>query len=564
MSSNTGRLKDKLLSVVSRAGRWPFGRYVLPGLAGLVTLSASMPALALNLYDGSAAGNGLEINLATTLSYTGLYRVNSPSAVLTGVANENSSEGDLNFRHGIVGNLFEAVPVLDIKDGDYGAHFSGELYLNTPYLGTNQNNQPETINPYSIAKNTDFTSATRNVNGENARLLDAFVVGRHDFGGFGVASLKVGQQTLLWGQSLFFASNGIAAGQAPIDLTTADNLANPQTQQIVLPIGQVVATYQAPSGGLTVQGYYQYQWEQNVFEGVGAYFSVLDFYDKGGQRALLKPGEYLSRSPDITPPPQNGQFGLSVQDTFGNYDVGLYALRYDAKAAEIYGSVGQGFGTPTPGGIYAGNYQIAYPRDIQLYGASLSTTIGAANVAGEISGRRNMPLVAVFPGLVVIPASSPRSANAGALYPVGSTMAAQASAIYLSPPLPLDPGGVSFAGELAFNHVISVTANKNQLAKNRQASAAAFEFVVTPTYNDVLPALQITFPIGLEYSVLGRSEIDQTMQHGTGFFTVGVAGTYRYNWVASLTYKDFLGKPAIVYNERADRGYLALNLQYTF
>jgi hypothetical protein len=44
-----------------------------------------------------------------------------------------------------------------------------------------------------------------------------------------------------------------------------------------------------------------------------------------------------------------------------------------------------------------GSYWLVYPRDIQIYGASISTDIGPANVAGEISGRRNMNLVGDAP-----------------------------------------------------------------------------------------------------------------------------------------------------------------------
>ena len=88
--------------------------------------------------------------------------------------------------------------------------------------------------------------------------------------------------------------------------------------------------------------------------------------------------------------------------------------------------------------------------------------------------------------------------------------------------------------------------------------------VATPTYYDVLPNFVLTFPIGIEYNVLGRSEIDSTMQHGTGNFTFGVTGTYESNWIAGLTYKDYLGKADTVYNSAVDRGYLSLNLQHTF
>jgi hypothetical protein len=553
--------KDVLLKHI------PFSRASIKSLviastaASAVALLVPHSANAFNLYSGTVDNQDLEINLETTVEYSTFYRVNDPSAVL--LNNVNGDEGDRNFRHGFVDNSFDALPVLDAKYGNFGAHVSGEFYLDTPYLGTNQNNSPSTFNPYTTGKNTDFTSATRNINGENAVLLDAFVYGGANFGANDqqTATLKVGRQTLLWGQSLFFAGNGISAGQAPLDIIKAQSLPNAQAQQIFLPVGQIVATYQ-PNQVLTFQAYYQFEWAHDTFQGVGAYFSSADILDKGGQRILVGPASdpqaaALYRIKDVSPPINNGQFGASVQATVGLYDLGLYALRYDSKAPSLYD------GAPMPNGQAnnVGSYWLVYPRDIQIYGASVSTDIGPANVAGEISGRRNMNLVGDAP---FASATYPGSANDGALYPVGDTLAAQASAIYASAGLPLIPGGLSFAGEVAMNHLITVTANREMLAPGRQATAAATEFTITPNYYSVLPKLDISFPIGVSYDFLGRSEIDGTMNHGTGTFSFGVSATYRTTWIAALTYKDFFGKADVALNPTADRGYLSLNLQHTF
>lgn len=541
-------LKSRLLAGVP-------GSVLALGAAGFVTLAAPQHARAVNLYSGTFADQNLEINLETTVQYSTFYRINDPSAIL--LNNVNGNEGDDDFRHGIVDNTFDVLPVLDVKTGNFGAHVSGELYLDTPYLEKNQNNSPFTFNPYSTSDNRSFTTATRNINGENAVLLDAFVYDGVNFGAGGNQTLtvKFGRQTLLWGQSLFFASNGISAGQAPLDIIKAESLPNAQAQQIFLPVGQAVVTYQ-PNDTLTFQAYYQFEWAHDTFQGVGAYFSSADLLDKGGQRIIVGPGFYLYRQKDLSPPIENGQFGASVQATIGTYDLGLFALRYDSKAPALYdGPPARGGG---PGNV--GSYWLVYPRDIQIYGTSVSTDIGAANVAGELSARRNMNLVGAGFGSSLYPGS----ANAGAQYPVGTTLQGQASAIYVSSALPFIPGGVSFAGEVAFNHVISVDAERALLAPGRQATAAATEFTITPNYYSVLPKLDISFPIGITYDFLGRSEVDSTMNHGTGAFTLGVSATYRTTWIAAITYKDFLGKADTSLNPLADRGYLNLNIQHTF
>jgi hypothetical protein len=512
------------------------------------------PAQAFKLYDGQDSGdNNLEVNLTTTLSYTGIVRTNNPSAVLTSVTNDNGSEGDLDHAHGLVSNQFEILPVLDIRDGNYGAHFSGEAYVNTVYLGTNQNNQPSTLNPISVAKNTDYTSATRNVEGENFRMLDAFVYGGVNFGADDAQSLrlKIGRQTLLWGQSLYLANNGISAGMAPFDVITSDNNPNAQTQQKIEPTGQVVVTYQ-PDQTFTFQGYYQFQWEPDYLEAVGGYFSSTDILDAGGQRLLFAPGFGALRAKNLSPPSQNGQFGGSMQLQLGNDDIGFYGLRYDAKAPTLY--------------LNESNltYQLVYPRDIWIEGAALSTTVGPANVAGEWSFRQHMPLT---DQIGYVTAATPANANGNPLYPVGDTMAGQVSAIYVSPSLKFDPGGISVDGEIGFNHVLSYTENKATISAGRSSTAADMQGVITPTYYDVYPNLVLTFPIGLAYNLYGRSMIDATENHGTGSVNFGVTATYKVRWIASVTFNDYIGapNPSLAGEPSiADRNYVLFNGQYSF
>ena len=527
-------------------------------------LFGAMPVQAMSVYSGSDYGNNLEVNLTTTISYTGLWRVSDPSATL-----KPAEDGDANFQHGLVGNLFSAVPVLDIRDGDYGAHFSGQFYINLPYLGTNQND----LSPYSSAiytdKQTDFASGTRNVNGENAQLLDAFVFGQHTFDDGQSVQVKVGRSVLFWGQSLFFPTDGIAGGQAPINLISAQNLINPQAQQVFMPVGQAILTYE-PRSGTTIQGYYQFEWEPNYYQGEGAYFSFANIYDRGASYLTLanlgSATVGLTRTKNVNPPAQNGQFGLSLQQEVGTWDLGIYGERFDAKAP-LVGIAPTGGAAPIAGAVAsalsAGTYTLIYPRDIWLQGVSFSTNLGAANVAGEFSVREHQPLVTNASAIAYVIAPGQNATNNPG-YPVGNVWDAQLSGIYVSPPVPLDPGGVAIAGEVVLNHLINVTANRADLRTDGQATAGAFDVAITPTYNDVLPSLQITLPVSLTYDYLGRSEMDPTIYHGVGLFTAGVAATYKVNWSASLSYQDYLGKPNTVYNPLADRSFIALNLQRTF
>jgi hypothetical protein len=544
----------------------------LSGLGlGLPAVLAVAPAAhAFQLYDGSQHGNNWEINLDITGSYTGMYRVQKPSAILaSGINNPNGNDGDANLRHGLVNNTFEVLPVLDIKNGSFGMHFSGEYFVNTVYLTANQNKEPAwTINPV-VANQTSFASQTRESNGNNGRLLDAFVYDSWNLGGQQF-TLKAGQQTLFWGQSLF-STNGISGGQAPLDLVQAQNLVNPQAQQVFLPVGQIVATWQ-PNQTYTVQGYYQYQWVPYAFQGVGSYFSTTDILGPGGYRLIAAnvggSTYYLLHGKDITPPSQNGQFGLSLQAQYGNYDVGLFALRYDAKTPEIYQYANPADIKATTGGYSVGTYRWVYPRDIWLYGTSLSTTVGATNIAGEVSVRTHAPLVGSSSAGAQL-AADDGNANNNPLYPVGNVMVGLLNAIYGSPALTLDPGGVTLTGEVEWDNVFRVTRNKDLLQPGRSSQSAEIDAQVEPAYFEVLPNLELQFPVSLSYNVAGNSEWNAGANHGTGSYTASIVATYRENWIGSLNYVGYFGKAGTDASEPeiqalADRGYVSLNLQHTF
>lgn len=545
----------------ARSRKCPDNKLTIAGTVAVLIGTAPFGAHAFPLYNGAMQGNDLVVNLDTTVSYQTYFRVDEPSPILTSpITNANGSEGDLDFRHGFFSNQVEVLPILDIRDGAFGAHFSGEAYLNTSYLQRNQNDQPSTLNPFTINNSRDFTSATRNVEGQNARLLDAFVYGSRHFGtdDSQTVTLKLGRQTLLWGQSLFFTGNGIAAGQAPIDVITAQSLPNPQAQQVYLPVGQAVLTYQ-PNKIVTLQGYYQFQWSQDILQGVGAYFNTSDILDAGGERLIAGPGEYYFRKDDLTPPTENGQFGASVQLTLGNYDLGFYALRFDAKTPEVY--LTPGAIQNTRYGVSLGQYNLVYPRDIQLYGTALSTTVGPVNVAGEISGRVGMPLDS---GVGISTPQNIGNASSNPLYAVGDTLHGQISAVYVSPGIPFDPGGFTADGEIEANHVLDVTSGNANLAPNRTRSAASFEFVITPSYYNVLPNLILQFPFGVTYNFYGRSETDSSENRATAQISFGVSAIYRVNWVASISFVDFLGKADPTLNPLADRSYLSFNIQHSF
>lgn len=532
----------------------------------------------------------LDIRWDNTLRYTAAFRLDPYSSAL--VANPNADDGDRDFAPGLVSNRFDLLSELDIADGDYGIHASGAAWYDTVYHQRDDNDSPATFNPISIPHNA-FSRAVQTLDGKDAELLDAFFYGSFDTDDIPV-TFRIGRHTLLWGESLFFAQNGIAAGQAPIDEIKALSEPDAEAKEVYLPVGQASLTAQ-PTEKLSLSFYYQFEWRRTRLPGVGSYFSDTDILDAGGERLIVEPGEYLYRGADRTP--NSGQYGGAVHLTWGDVDYGIYALRYNAKEPEVLIQPGIGQG---PSGAIAitdpsivnlsvgrvGNYTLVWPSGIDIYGASVSFYAGDVAVGGEISARRNMPLVG---SLSVVPgaagsgdyggggyggggyasingpqelANSPYvSVSPLTDYPRGNTLHAQLSAVTT-----LQRNGVwdsaDFSAEIAMNDVLNATSAAYALDPTRDRFAAAMRAVFAPKYFQVLPALDVSVPIGLGMGMIGRSSVDASQNAGAGDIEIGVDFTYRTVWNAALNYTRFIGNAQL--QPFADRDFISLSVQRTF
>ena len=119
-----------------------------------------------------------------------------------------------------------------------------------------------------------------------------------------------------------------------------------------------------------------------------------------------------------------------------------------------------------------------------------------------------------------------------------------------------------------------------ELDAGRTRSATALQLVFSPSYRQALPGLDISVPVGVRYSLDGRSSITAWDPRGSGSATLGVEGNYLGVWQFAVAYTHFIGKatpfvefaplltggPAIFAtgNALADRNNIALSLRRTF
>lgn len=536
-------------------------RQLARSLAGALLLAQGPVALAFE----STLGDDIQLRLDNTLKYSAAARLEGRSAALVG--DPNLDDGDRNFSRGLISNRVDWLGELDLARRNLGLRLSAAAWYDDVYHHRTDHDSPATASAASVAPDR-FTRATRDLHGSKGELLDAFAYASLDIGGL-QGNLKIGRHSLLWGESLFFGGNGIAGGQLPIDAIKALSVPNTQFKEIGRPVNQVSAQLQL-SPTMSVGAYYQFRWERTRVPASGSYFSPADIADAGGERILvnLAPAMAFYRAPDITAD-DSGQGGLQLRwrvNSIGT-DFGLYATRYHDRNFQTYVRPGAGVGPGSPADMI-GQYVLVFPEGVRSIGASASTTIGDANVAAEVSLRTNAPLISMTMPDMTGTGDNDRNP----LYAVGRTAHAQVSMIYLLPQSSLWQGA-TLLGEVAWNRVLSVSKNPGALDPNTTRDALGMRVVFEPQYFQVLDGVDISVPIGIGYTIDGRSGAVGAFgpEHG-GDFSVGIKGDFDRLWRFAAGYTHYVGSggPIAVGGIQTfkqtykDRDFVSLSVSRTF
>jgi hypothetical protein len=512
----------------------------------------------------------LKLRWDNTVKYSAAFRLKDPSAgLIDGADAANLDDGDRNFDKGLISSRVDLLSEFDLTYRNLGARVSAAGWYDSVYHRATDNNSPATYNGLSV-DHTRFTEGTRSLHGGTGELLDAFVFAKFNLGDM-PGAVRAGRHALVYGETLFFGSNGIANAQQPIDVVKALSVPNTQFKELTRPVGQVSGQLQLRTN-LSVGGYYQYKWEPTVLPGSGSYFQTVDFLGDGAESFLLGPARSV-RQPDVEAK-NSGQGGLQLKWTpeGSDIDLGFYAARYHDKTPQ-----GVLYAIPTPNGPFPSTYRLAYHEGIRTYGISVTKTFGEFNVAAEASVRHNTPLS--NPGTVDLSAvlGLPASDNRGnTTYPVGRTAHFNLSTMAALPSNAL-ASETSLVAELAWNRVTSITAHADHLDPAAQRDAWSLRAVLTPSYRQVMPGLDIDVPIGIGYTNGRSGALGPAFgPDNGGDLSVGLSGRYLDVWNISLNYTHYYGKEApgsrmtgsvtqFTYAQTfKDRDFLAFSLRRTF
>lgn len=343
---------------------------------------------------------------------------NGPAVGVTGTGSSyNYDDGTLNYSKGdIYTNAVKWSGDLEINYQNFGGFFRARAYYDTALMDEDTDFKP-------------LNDATKDAAGKGAELLDAYVWADMELGATPV-NLRVGRQVISWGESTF-----IQGGINSINPVDASAFRKPgaEVKEGLLPVNMVYTSI-GLSADVTLEAFYQLEWEKTRTDPCGTFFSTVDFVADGCGPVILggteseefymagRDAEIAKGTPlkdrgtlpfterlDDDQPKDSGQYGLALRwysEALGDTEFGFYHMNIHSRVPYINGAVtnydSTGTVTGTKGAQVNGNatydtarplYQIAYPEDIQISGISFATsTEGGASISGEISYKPDMPL----------------------------------------------------------------------------------------------------------------------------------------------------------------------------
>ena len=180
----------------------------------------------------------------------------------------------------------------------------------------------------------------------------------------------------------------------------------------LLPVSMLTIST-SPTDALSIDAFYQIEWDKTVIDGCGTYFSTADVAATGcnvvtvtnflSDQANMASGLFVSRLPDIEPD-DSGQYGVALRyfaEKLAGSEFGVYYMNYHSRTPFLggYTSSNPALGGPPdapfiPGDPLGGNpqYFAEFPEDIELYGVSFATNFAGFAVSGEVSHRPDYPV----------------------------------------------------------------------------------------------------------------------------------------------------------------------------
>ncbi len=208
-----------------------------------------------------------------------------------GSYSNNGDSGNLNFDKGdTFSQLLKGTHELGINKDNFGL-FTRFMYFYDFALmdGDHAWNNPVSGNQVDPCDDPD----TKDQVCADFRLLDAFVWADFDLNeGKNPLSIRLGQQVVNWGESTLI-SHGINVNPVDIDRLKAPGA---ELKEAFIPVGMLWASL-GITDTMTLEAFYQYQWQETRLPAAGSYFSTNDFAAENGYMQNIQLG--FTANPDM-------------------------------------------------------------------------------------------------------------------------------------------------------------------------------------------------------------------------------------------------------------------------
>jgi len=372
--------------------------------------------------------NGAVINLDSTLSYGVQVRTQETYRSLIGRDNGGtvSTVGDIGRRIHGPGGEFASNPDFNFLQSDNGNlnyeqwDFTSATIKGTHELGIRWGDGWEFLGRMSWlydhavgdTRFTDLSEDAKDIAELNLTPLDLWI--SKDFDLFGQpAKVRLGNQVVSWGEDIF-----ILGGINSINALDIRRFRTPGTQiKEVLRPAPMLYFNSGITDSLSVEGYYQFIWNDYRFDPVGTFLSGVDGIGRGQQSAFAPSSFGLCGPTDaftcgdgvLTPalpgvnvfpqirtdrdPEKTGQYGIAFRYIPERFDAefGLYYIHYHDKlpfTSFVFDQNLSGLINPASAANLLGMaYFNEFGEDKHLFGLSANTKLGPVAVGTEVSYR---------------------------------------------------------------------------------------------------------------------------------------------------------------------------------
>lgn len=382
-------------------------------LALAVALGTAAPAYAVNFNIGEIEGQ-----FDSSMSIGASWSTTDRDMDLVGAANggtgftQTGDDGRLNFKKGeTFSKIFKGVHDLELRYRDSGAFVRGKYWYDF-----------ELKDESRLFKDISDSNRKEAAQSSGAQILDAFLYHNYSVGDL-PGTVRLGKQVVSWGESTFIGNSINSIN--PLD-AAAFRRPGAEIKEGLIPVNMFYLS-QSLSDRLSMEAFYQLEWDQTIADNCGTFFSSADVVQDGcdtnynilgpfsaaqatGLRlaglTVTDEGLMVPRGGDRDAR-DSGQFGLALRWLGDAAEYGAYFMNYHSRTPNlsmkntsspivISGALANAAANPALAqALLLGNgeYFLEYPEDVRLYGLSFSTTLPTGTAwSGEVSYRPNMPI----------------------------------------------------------------------------------------------------------------------------------------------------------------------------